>query len=58
VPNDAPMMIPTARSSTLPRITNALNSFSIEPFRGWRLKRIYRRSDGYGRDHGPSAEEL
>jgi hypothetical protein len=27
-------MIPTARSSTLPRITNALNSFSIEPFPG------------------------
>src|SRR5580658_7148401 len=28
-PNDAPMMMPTAMSSTLPRIANSLNSLNI-----------------------------
>src|SRR5687768_9633620 len=29
LPKDAPMMMPTAMSMTLPRIVNSLNSFSI-----------------------------
>jgi hypothetical protein len=29
-PNAAPMITPTARSITLPRITNALKSFAID----------------------------
>jgi hypothetical protein len=29
LPNAPPLMAPTARSSTLPRITNALNSFNM-----------------------------
>src|SRR6185295_15344116 len=36
VPNAPPMMIPTARSSTFPRMTKALNSLSIEG-PGWRF---------------------
>ena len=31
-PNAPPMMMPTARSSTLPRMINSLNSFIIERF--------------------------
>jgi hypothetical protein len=30
VPKAAPMMIPTAISTTFPRIANSLNSFSID----------------------------
>src|SRR5271169_5714301 len=30
-PKAAPMMMPTARSSTFPRMANSLNSFSMKP---------------------------
>ncbi|MGQ0522595.1 MAG: hypothetical protein ACT4P8_02910 [Betaproteobacteria bacterium] len=31
LPNAAPMMMPTAMSTTLPRMANSLNSFSMKP---------------------------
>ena len=38
LPNAAPMMMPTAMSSTLPRVANSLNAFNMcrPPFSHWR----------------------
>ena len=43
LPKATPMMIPTAMSSTFPRMANALNSFSIlhAPFRATNVERPY-----------------
>ncbi|MNC90501.1 hypothetical protein D3C83_66070 [compost metagenome] len=43
LPNAAPMMMPTAISTTLPRIANSLNSLSMmDSFEGRDLRRLRR----------------
>jgi hypothetical protein len=41
LPKAAPMMTPMARSTTLPRIANFLNSWSISTLRGFQVMRSH-----------------